>query len=297
MTHTAPVKETLVLIFSLGFAAASFAEDDADLRRATDAVFEDCDAPDSPGCAVAVMRDGAPVYRQGYGMANLEYGIPITPTSVFHVASVSKHVTAMGIFLLAQEGKLSLDDDIRKYVPEVPDFGTTITLRHLVHHTSGLRDQWSLLGMSGWRWEADVVTEGDVLDITSRQKALNFEPGAEYLYSNTGFTLLAVVIERVTGKTLRAFTTERFFEPLGMSQTHFHDDHEMIVPERAYAYDRYDEENERAGQLHISIPDFDVVGATSLSPRCRTSRSGTAAFTPGRWEAKSSSTRFSFGGD
>ncbi len=251
----------LLLIFSilLLFPGSSIAADDAELHAKTDAVFDEWDTPGSPGCAASVIRDGAIVYKRGYGMANLEYGIPITPASIFHVASVSKHFTAMGILLLAQEGKLSLDDDVRKHVPEVPDFGETITLRHLIHHTSGLRDQWSLLLMAGWRWEADVVKQEDVLDITSRQKALNFAPGDEYLYSNTGYTLLAVVIERITGTTLREYAEARLFDPLAMKSTHFHDDHQMIVPNRAYAYAPKDD-----GGLIISIPDFDVVGATSL---------------------------------
>ncbi len=226
-----------------------------------DSVFADLRGPTSPGCAVSVMREGAPIYEQGYGMANLEYGIPITPRSVFHVASVSKHFTAMAIELLVNEGRVSWDDDIRTYVPEVPDFGTPITLRHLVHHVSGIRDQWSLLSMAGWRWEADVVTQKDVLDVTSRQTALNFPPGERYLYSNTGFTLMAVVVERVTGQTLREFTTERIFEPLGMEDTHFHDDHEMIVRNRAWAYAP---DPDGLFGLKNSIPDFDVVGATSL---------------------------------
>ncbi|HKJ03944.1 MAG TPA: serine hydrolase domain-containing protein [Longimicrobiales bacterium] len=226
-----------------------------------DSVFADVDTPTSPGCAVSVMKDGSPVYERGYGMANLEYGIPITPRSVFHVASVSKEFTAMAVELLVNEGKVSWDDDIRTYVPEVPDFGTPITLRHLVHHVSGIRDQWNLLSMAGWRWEADVVTQGDVLDITSRQTALNFPPGERYLYSNTGFTLLAVVVERVSGQSLRAFTQEHIFGPLGMDDTHFHDDHQMIVRNRAWAYAP---DPEGLFGLKNSIPDFDVVGATSL---------------------------------
>ncbi len=226
-----------------------------------DSVFADVDGPTTPGCAVAVMRGGAPVYERGYGMANLEHGIPITPHSVFHVASVSKQFTAMAVELLVNEGKASWDDDVRTYVPEVPDFGTPITLRHLVHHVSGIRDQWNLLRSAGWRWEADVVTQGDVLDITSRQTALNFPPGERYLYSNTGFTLLAVVVERVSGKSLREFAHERIFVPLGMDATHFHDDHAMIVRNRAWAYAP---DPEGLFGLKGSIPDFDVVGATSL---------------------------------
>ena len=228
---------------------------------AIDSIFSAMDTGTTPGCALSVMRDGSPIYEQGYGMANLEYGIPVTPKSIFHVASVSKHFTAMAVELLVNDGKVSWDDDIRTYVPEVPDFGALITLRHLVHHVSGIRDQWNLLSRSGWRWEADVVTQGDVLDITSRQTALNFPTGSRYLYSNTGFTLLAVVVERVSGQTLREFTTERMFEPLGMTDTHFHDDHNMIVRNRAWAYEP-DDDGEFG--LRNSIPDFDVVGATSL---------------------------------
>jgi CubicO group peptidase (beta-lactamase class C family) len=225
-----------------------------------DAVFEAMDSTHKPGCALSVMEEGRPVYLKGYGMANLEYDVPIAPSSVFHVASVSKQFTAFAVSLLAAEGKVSWEDDIREYVPEVPDFGETITLRHLVNHTSGIRDQWSLLSMAGWRFEADVITQDDVLEITSRQQALNFPVGDQYLYSNTGFTLLAVVVERVSGQTLKEFTQERMFGPLGMTGTHFHDDHNTIVPDRAYAYAPLGREE----GYRISIPDFDVVGATSL---------------------------------
>jgi len=244
-----------------------------------DSVFADVDGPTTPGCAVSVMREGATIYEQGYGMANLEHGIPITPRSVFHVASVSKHFTAMAVELLVNDGLVSWDDDVRRWVPEVPDFGTPITLRHLVHHVSGIRDQWNLLSMAGWRWEADVVTQHDVLDITSRQTALNFPPGERYLYSNTGFTLLAVVVERVTGRTLRAFTQERMFGPLGMEDTHFHDDHEMIVRNRAWGYAS---DPEGLYGLKGSIPDFDVVGATSLFTTVRDLAAWDRNFVTGR---------------
>ena len=230
-----------------------------DTAARVDRLFAGWDSPDSPGCAMSAMRDGQIVLARGYGVANLECDIPITPASIFHVASVSKQFTAMAVGLLAADRTVSWDDDIRQYVPELPDLGRRITLRHLVHHTSGIRDQWNLLRMAGWRFEADVVTQEDVLDLVSRQTALNFEPGADYLYSNSGFTLLAVVVERVTGQSLRAFARERIFEPLGMTSTHFHDDHQMIVKNRAYAY-----EPEADGGYRVSIPDFDVVGATSL---------------------------------
>ena len=224
-----------------------------------DAVFDEMATSVTPGCALSVMKEGRPVYTQGYGMANLEYDIPVSPSSVFHVASVSKQFTTFAVSLLVAEGRVFWEDDIRDYVPEVPDFGETITLRHLANHTSGIRDQWSLLSMAGWRFEADVITQADVLNITARQTALNFPVAAEYLYSNTGFTLLAVVVERVSGQTLKEFTQERIFGPLGMSGTHFHDDHNTIVRDRAYAY-----APAPGGGYRISIPDFDVVGATSL---------------------------------
>ena len=252
---------TLLISTAVFFTSISAAAQTWTPQTAIDSIFSAMDTGTTPGCALSVMRNGSPIYEQGYGMANLEYGIPVTPKSIFHVASVSKHFTAMAVELLVNDGKVSWDDDIRTYVPEVPDFGTPITLRHLVHHVSGIRDQWNLLSRSGWRWEADVVTQRDVLDITSRQTALNFPTGSRYLYSNTGFTLLAVVVERVSGQTLREFTTERMFEPLGMSDTHFHDDHNMIVPNRAWAYEP-DDDGEFG--LRNSIPDFDVVGATSL---------------------------------
>ena len=224
-----------------------------------DAIFAPWAAPDAPGCAAAVMEGGDIVFAKGYGAANLEYGIPIAPDSVFHVASVSKQFTALAAALLADEGRLSWDDDVRRHVPELPDPGVPITLRHLAQHTSGIRDQWSLLQMAGWRWGGDVITQGDVLDLLSRQTALHFRPGTEHLYSNSGYTLLAVVVERVSGQTLRAFTDERIFEPLGMSRTTFRDDHTLLIRDRAYAY-----EPDGAGGYRLSIPDFAVVGASSL---------------------------------
>ncbi len=224
-----------------------------------DLIFEPWSARAAPGCAVSVMQGGEILLAKGYGDANLEYDVPITPSSVFHVASVSKQFTALAVALLVDDGRVSWDDDIRDYVPELPDFGDTIMLRHLAHHTSGIRDQWSLLQMAGWRWQGDVITQGDVLDLLSRQTGVHFRPGSDYLYSNSGYTLLAVVVERVSGRTLREFTTERLFEPLGMTQTTFRDDHTMLVRNRAYAY-----ESDRAGGYRLSIPDFAVVGASSL---------------------------------
>ncbi len=154
------------------------------------AIFAKMDTTVSPGCALSVIRDHKIIYERGYGMADLDHNVPITPTSVFHVASMSKQFTAASILLLAQEGKLSLDDPARKYIPELPDFGTPVTIRELLHHTSGLRDQWDLLGLSGWRYSHDLITDADVLYVVSHQKELNFPPNTKFLYSNTGYTLL-----------------------------------------------------------------------------------------------------------
>jgi CubicO group peptidase (beta-lactamase class C family) len=223
-----------------------------------DAVFQTFAGPDAPGCAVGVYRDGRIAFARGYGMADLQHAVPIGPASVFHVASISKQFTAMAIALLEAEGRLSLDDDVRRWLPEVPDFGRRITIRHLIHHTSGLRDQWELLSLGGWRPD-DPKSQADILWLVSRQRGLNFEPGAEYLYSNTGYTLMAVIVERASGRPFRAFTEERIFRPLGMTSTHFHDDHTMIVPGRTSAYQPRPD-----GGWRISIPVFDNAGATSL---------------------------------
>jgi hypothetical protein len=159
---------------------------------------------------------------------------------------------------LSLEGKLSLNDDIRKYIPEVPNFGHTITFNHLIHHTSGIRDQWSLQRLAGWRND-DLITEKDILDLLARQKALNFLPGKEFLYCNTGFTLVAIAVKRITGFSLRDYADSVFFKPLGMTNTHFHSDHAEITPNRTSAYNKDDK-----GKLKISIPVFDNYGATSL---------------------------------
>jgi CubicO group peptidase (beta-lactamase class C family) len=151
-----------------------------------DRLFEKWNKAGSPGCALSVMKDGRIVYERGYGMADLDHDVPITPRSVFHVASVSKQFTAASILLLADEGKLSLDDDVRKYIPELPDFGERIAIRHLIHHTSGLRDQWDLLGLAGWRYSLDLITDDDVLALMTRQKELNFPPGDRHLYCASG---------------------------------------------------------------------------------------------------------------
>ncbi|HEX8737804.1 MAG TPA: serine hydrolase domain-containing protein [Pyrinomonadaceae bacterium] len=190
----------------------------------------------TPGVAVAVVQNGKIIFKKGYGAANLECDIPITTKTVFQIASVSKQFTAFSIYLLEKQGKISLEDDVRKYVPEVPDFGKTVRLKHLLAHTSGIKDQAALQSLAGWRG-GDVTTTQDVLRLISRQKELNFEPGSRYLYSNSGYTLLAEIVKRVSGESFAGFTRKNIFVPLGMTDTQFYDDFERIVKNRADSYE------------------------------------------------------------
>lgn len=247
-----PQRAALVLALLLLSLPALAADPPAEK---VDAVFATLAKPDSPGCALAVYKAGKIAYSKGYGMANLEHGVAITPRTVFYIGSVSKQLTAAAVALLAKQGKISLDDDIRKHVPEVPDFGTPITIRHLIHHTSGLREKWVLLQLAGWR-RADLVTQKDVLDLVRRQKALNFKPGDEHSYSNTGYDLLAVIVERASGKPLREYARESLFEPLGMKDTRYSDDHTTIIPRRATGYSP-----KEGGGFAIDMPNVDTVGS------------------------------------
>ena len=214
--------------------------------------------PASPGGVVAVVRNGKVSFVRGYGLANMEYNIPNTAETVFHMASVSKQFTAFAILMLAEQSKLSLDDDIRKHLPEMSDFGTPVTIRHLVHHTSGLRDQWTLWAMAGGRLD-DVITQEDLLNLIRRQKELNFAPGSEHLYSNTGYSLMAEIVSRVSGKPFGEWMKQNVFDPLGMKNTQIYDDHERIVKNRAYSYQR-----DRNGVWAKSVLSYANRGATSL---------------------------------
>jgi CubicO group peptidase (beta-lactamase class C family) len=224
-----------------------------------DRIFAEWDKPDSPGCAVGVVQNGRFIYQRGYGMANLDYDIPNSGDMVYYVGSVSKQFTAAAIALLVLDGKISLDDDIRKYFPEMPDYGSPITVRHLVHHTSGIRDVYGIMAVAGLRME-DVYPDSEAIALIARQKALNFKPGDAYNYSNSGYFLMAQLVKRVTGKSLREFADERMFRPLGMTRTHFHDDPGHVMKKRAMSYDR-----DSSGAYRISyLQNFDKIGAGGL---------------------------------
>jgi len=199
-------------------------------------IFQKMNAPDSPGCALGIVKDGQLIYKRGYGMANLDYNIPISPQSVFHIASISKQFTAMSILLLAKRGKLSLDDDIHKYLPELPRYQSPITIRHLIHHTSGIRNFIQLAELAGMHASNVHLTDDDFLGLIARQKELNFKPGDEEVYSNSGYFLLGLIVKRVSGESLREFAGETIFKPLGMTNTQFVDDRTLVVKNRATAY-------------------------------------------------------------
>jgi CubicO group peptidase (beta-lactamase class C family) len=225
---------------------------------AIDRLFVDFDKPNVPGCAVAVVQDGKTIYSKSFGRANLEYDAPVRMDTPFHVASVSKQFTAFAILLLQRERKLGLDDDIRKYLPEMHNFGPKITIRHLLHHISGLRDQWDLCVLSGRRME-DVITQDDILNLVFRQRELNFEPGSAYVYCNTGFTLLSEIVKRVSGMPYSKFCEERIFKPLGMTRTKVHEDAAALIPGRAYSYEAVPLRG-----WQTSILSYSNWGATSL---------------------------------
>lgn len=224
------------------------------VEKLVDQIFADWDQPDSPGCALAVIRDGRIIYSRGYGMANLELGVPIQPNSIFDIGSTSKQFTALCILILARRGMLSLDDPIQKFLPEMPEYEQPITVRHLVHHTSGIRDYLTLMALANMPFENDYQ-EADVVGLIARQKALNFLPGEEHLYCNSGYFLMSEIVHRVSGKNLRDFAEENVFGPLGMKHTHFHNNFKEIVPHRGSAYSPKED-----GGYEIDMGIFDVLG-------------------------------------
>ncbi len=258
-----------IAIMLLGFGATSgggasaVSTQQVDRHTQVDAVFARWDRSDSPGCAVGVIEEGELTYELGYGMANLDWDIPITPETVFYVGSVSKQFTAAAVALLAQEGTISLDDDIRMYFPEMPEYKRPITVRHLIHHTGGVRDIYTLMSLAGLRI-ADVYPDDEAVALIASQQETNFVPGDEYLYSNSDYFLLAQLFKRAADTTLRDYAEEQIFGPLGMTDTHFHDRPDHVLKRRALSYGM----NPRAAateQFVITyLGNFDKVGAGGL---------------------------------
>ena len=242
---------TLVLLLACCTASAGERE------RKVDEIFKPFTGVGSPGCAVGVLENGQTALARGYGLADLEHNLPLTPASRFYMASVSKQFTAMAALLAAQDHKLSLDDSVRKYIPELPAYTSGITLRRMLDHTAGLRDYLGLWSLKGFTNES-VLRDGPTLSLVARQKALDFEPGSAHSYSNTGYFLMSVVIHRATGKTLGEYTQEKILAPLGMAATRFQDDHSRPVPDRAHGY------RQTPGGWRTADVNFDMVGSGGL---------------------------------
>jgi CubicO group peptidase (beta-lactamase class C family) len=249
------VNSILIALFLICGTNVAFSQSiPAETAKKIDNLFKQWDNNKSPGCAIGIVRNDSLIYAKGYGMANLEYGIPITTQTIFEMGSVSKQFTAYTILLLARQGKLSPDDDIHKYLPWMPGFEKKITISNLLYHTSGIRDYDQLLSITGTTTE-DVITREHIIKVLSKQRTLGFDPGGQYMYSNSGYFLLGEIVRSVTGKTLRQFTDSAVFKPLGMNHTHFHDDYTEVVANRAYPYTQTNK---------IGIVNSSVVGAKGL---------------------------------
>lgn len=245
----------LLLILSLPFVAA--AQSWEDTVRSIEKIFERYKST-NPGAQLAISRNGQVIFSRAWGMADLERNVPLTTASVTEAGSVSKQFTAAAVLLLEQQGKLSLDDDVRKYVPELKDYGTPITLRMMMQHTSGLKDWGNIAALSGWPRGTKTYSNSDAVYIISLQQTLNHKPGAEYLYSNSNYNLLALIVERVSGMSFADYTFKYIFEPAGMKHTEWRDNLRKVVPNRAIAYAKGS-----AGYL-TNMPNENIYGSGGL---------------------------------
>ncbi|MBX2870496.1 MAG: beta-lactamase family protein [Saprospiraceae bacterium] len=226
--------------------------------KAVDELFSEWSNTNSPGCAVAVIKDGQIIHKSGYGMADLEHDVPIRPSSVFYIGSVSKQFVAACMLLLDEQGKIDLDADVRTYIPEFPDYGYKITIRNLIHHTSGVRDNLTLWELAG-RSHLEEIPEEEIFDMICRQKELNFEPGTRYMYSNSCYFLMSIIVERVSGLSLREYAEKHIFQPLGMDHSIFGDNNRRIIRNRAFAYGKNAD-----GSFNSMLMRFDLVGSGGL---------------------------------
>lgn len=247
----------LLLTVPLPTSAAPRGDLTPEQEERIDTLFSRWDRTDSPGVALGVVKDGALVYAKGYGLADLEHDVEIEPSTVFYMASVSKHFVTFCILLLEEQGKLSLDDEIQRFLPDFPRYEAPLTIRHFIHHTSGVRDNLTLWSLAGNDF-LDHIEDEAIYELIKRQKALNFSPGERQLYSNSCYFMLAMIIEKASGLSLRDFARENVFEPLGMNDTHFHDDVTYIVKNRAHSYEA------SPGSFQNLIMRYDLVGSGGL---------------------------------
>jgi len=229
------MKNKLLLCFLLLISIPGFSQTWQDTLTLIDKAMS-IFLPHNPGSQLSIKRNGEIIFSKAYGMADLEHNIPLTLTSKTEAGSVSKQFTAAAILLLEQQGKLSLNDDVRKYIPELPDYGNVIKLEQMMHHTSGLRDWGAVAALAGWERTTKTYTNDDALEIIAAQKKLNNIPGAEFIYSNSNYNLLAIVVQRVSGQSLAEFSVQNIFIPAGMTNTEWRDNHNRIVKDRAIAY-------------------------------------------------------------
>jgi len=244
-------------LVGLGGCAQPAPDSPDSLAQKVGAIFKPYHRDDGPGCAVLIVKDGKVVFKKGYGMANLEYNAPITPATVFDIASVSKQFTGYAISTLIGQGLLSPDDDIHKYLPDVPQFASRITIRNLVHHTSGLRDWPEGLHAGGWRWDESFGWE-DIQRMVRLQKDLDFPSGSEYQYSNTGYNLLAAIVAKVSGESFPAWVNEHIFQPLGMHDSRVLAEFSTVIPRLASSYYR------EGDQYHKSTDQLTAWGSSSI---------------------------------
>jgi CubicO group peptidase (beta-lactamase class C family) len=254
--RVAIVSAVIAAVWSSGAVAAPPAPPAQTPEARIDATFQAFTGT-TPGCAVGVEQDGKPLFAKGYGMADLEHGVPITPKTMFYMASVSKQFTALTVLMLAKENKLALTDSVRKYIPELPAYADKITIYELLTHTSGVRDYFTLGAMAGLSDETPY-NDDLVLRLTARQQGLNFEPGTSFLYSNSGYVLLSIIVKRVAGQPLNDVAHAHVFAPLGMTSTRFQHDHSALIPGKAYGYEQRDD------AWHASNSMLDVVGDGGL---------------------------------
>ena len=246
-------KQSLLFLFLL-FTICSFGQ--LKQSQAIDSLFLDWNKPEVPGCAIGIVEDGKLIYSKGYGIADLEHDIQITPTSVFYIGSVSKQFVTFSILLLEEQGKLNLDDKIQKYLPDFPEYDSTLTIRNFIHHTSGVRDYLTLMFLKGRNY-LDNTDVDEVYELIKKQKELNFTPGEKYLYSNSCYFMLAMIVEKATGQSLKDFAHESIFQPLGMKNTLFYDDNTDLIKNRVFSYNKKPDED----GFNNLIMRFDLVGS------------------------------------
>ncbi|NOQ97798.1 MAG: serine hydrolase [Calditrichae bacterium] len=225
-------------------------------KSAVDNIFAEWNKPDVPGCAIGIIKNGEMIYANGYGTGDLEHDIALGPSSVFYLGSVSKQFVTFSILLLEEEGKLNLDDKIQKFLPDFPVYESPLTIRHFIHHTSGVRDYLTLMYLMGRNY-LDHIEDDEVYELIKRQRSLNFSPGEQYLYSNSCYFMLAMIVEKAAGQSLKEFAGENIFKQLGMNNTMFYDDNTDIIKNRVFSYAKVPDED----KFDNLIMRFDLVGS------------------------------------